>query len=145
MYNWPMARRTRWILVLLGLAGLGLCVGLGWWAARSPWGARAAAWVISPTPTPLPTWTPLPTQTPTPTPDPTAEVGPVPTDAPTTPYVLRDELYVDGVRVPGMERIPGSGVVHVVLPLPVDQAVIGGIVDALQGQRRPEGKASPSA
>ena len=67
MYNWPMARRTRWILMLLGLAGLGLCVGLGWWAARSPWGARAAAWVISPTPTPLPTWTPLPTLTPPPT------------------------------------------------------------------------------
>ena len=54
------------------------------------------------------------------------------------PVAQRVHDQLQRVRVAGVERVPGAGVVHVVLRLVVDEAVVGGVVDALEAQRRAE-------
>ena len=54
------------------------------------------------------------------------------------PVAQRVHDQLQRVRVAGVEGVPGAGVVHVVLRLVVDDAVVGGVVDALEAQRGAE-------
>ncbi len=52
------------------------------------------------------------------------------------PVAQRVHDQLQRVRVAGVERVPGAGVVHVVVLLVVDEPVVGSVVDALHAQRR---------
>ncbi len=54
------------------------------------------------------------------------------------PVAQRVHDQLQRVGVAGVEGVPGAGVVHVVLLLVVDEPVVGGVVDALEAQRRAE-------
>src|SRR6202008_1864528 len=54
------------------------------------------------------------------------------------PVPQRVHDHLQHVRVPHEQAVSGAGGVHVVAPVVVYQPVVGGVVDAAEGQRGPE-------
>jgi hypothetical protein len=53
------------------------------------------------------------------------------------PVAQRVHDHLKHVRVPHQQAVPGARGVHVVAPVVVHEPVVGGVVDAAEGQRRP--------